>query len=403
MATLLNASNLSSRKLLTTTALAALFAVAGSDLGHAAGRHNAQIMADGFSPSIIKVHPENGSWARIEERVLGLPVKIEIQSPPGTGIAAYTVRQKGLPTGIPLEDKDFDKAPEHFSAHRNYIGKTEWMTAAERQAVIAECNKKLQNGGDIHNTYNTFAGVGVKLSATFVSAPGLVDEGNATVPVECVGAQRRPAQAGGVVAEMPDFKVKEISLRFMTTAAYTQQPNPGTRCQLTQLRVRVPTTKAGAVKFKLWTKVGNEPMKSEVIDAWSSFKGPGKFEAVFTKAMPVEKTTLIQAKAEEMINPIGLSTPWKDVTVRCTGAGGGGFAGTPHTPGTPGKPGAPEMPGTPGNGNAGAAPRNPTGKAVVRTAPAPAANPQRGAVEIKTAPVRRAFGADRFQRSKVHF
>lgn len=387
-------SRLSSRSLLATTALAALFAVAGTSLGHAA-RQNAQIMHDGFSPSIIKVHPENGSWARIEERVLGLPVKIEIQAPPGTGISSYIVRQKGLPTGIPLEDKNFNDAPEHFSAHRNYVGKTEWMTDAERQAVIAECNKKLQNGGDIHNTYNTFASVGVKLSATFVQAPGLVDEGNATVPVECVGAQRRPAQAGGMVSQMPDFKVKDISLRFMTSAVYTQQPNPGTRCKMTRLSVRVPTTKAGPVKFKLWTKVGNEPMKSETIDAWSSFKGPGKFEATFTRPYQVEKTTVIQAKAEEMVNPIGLSTAWKDVTVNCTGAGGGGLAGTPNNA-NPDGANPRQLPQV----NTGIG--RPSGAIIGRPIP-PTHNtaPQRvfnAKAELKTAPAK-----DRFQRSKVHF
>jgi hypothetical protein len=296
---------------------------------------------------------------------------------------------------LPLEFNNFGdgKSPEHFSAHRDYIGKTEWMTNAERQAVIAECNKKLQNGGDIHNTYNTFAGVGVKLEATFISAPGLVDEGNATVPVQCVGAQRRPAQAGGVVAEAPDFKVKEISLRFMTTAAYTQQPNPGTRCKLTRVSVRVPTTKAGAVKFKLWTKVGDAPMTSEVVDAWSSFKGPGKFEASFMKALPVDETESVQAKAEEMINPIGLSTPWKSVTVNCTGAGGGGFASTPSNANPDGLPRAPQQQSQQGTG--------PNGKAVIRTTPVIDKTPQKSAVELKTAPARRAFAADRFQRAKV--
>lgn len=395
----ITSSRLLSRSLLATTALAALFAAAGSTLGHAAGRHNAQVMNDGFSPSIIKVHPENGSWSRIEERVLGLPVLIEIQAPPGTGIVGYTVRQKGLPTGIPLEDKNFNDAPEHFSAHRNYVGKTEWMTAAERQAIIAECNKKLQNGGDIHNTYNTFGSVGVKLTATFVQAPGLVDEGNATVPIECVGAKRRPAQAGDMVSQMPDFKVKDISLRFMTSAAYTQQPNPGTRCKLTRVSVRVPTTKAGAVKFKLWTKVGDAPMKSEVIDAWSSFKGPGQFEATFAKSMPVDETESVQAKAEEMINPIGLSTPWKSVTVNCTGAGGGGFASTPGNA----NPDGPRSPQQLPQVNTGIA--RPSGALIGRPIP-PTHNtaPRRefnAKAELKTAPARPMFGKDRFERSKV--
>jgi hypothetical protein len=33
--------------------------------------------------------------------------------------------------------------------------------------------------------------------------------------------------------------------------------------------------------------------------------------------------------AEDLTNPIGQSTGWKEVKLDCTGAGGGGFAGTP--------------------------------------------------------------------------
>ncbi len=78
-------------------------------------------------------------------------------------------------------------------------------------------------------------------------------------------------------------------------------------------------------------KVGNEPMQSQFVEAWSKFVGSGKHEASFTKALPVSKTTEVQAMVEEMNSPIGLSTGWKSVTVDCTGAGGGGFAGTPNT------------------------------------------------------------------------
>jgi len=35
--------------------------------------------------------------------------------------------------------------------------------------------------------------------------------------------------------------------------------------------------------------------------------------------------------AEDLTNPIGQSTGWKQVSLDCTGAGGGGFASTPNT------------------------------------------------------------------------
>ena len=117
----------------------------------------------------------------------------------------------------------------------------------------------------------------------------------------------------------------------MTTAGYPTAPNPGTRCQLTHAKVRVETTKPGPVEFKLWSKVGNEPMQSQFVEAWSKFVASGKHEASFTKPLPVSKTTEVQAMVEEMNSPIGLSTAWKSAMVDCTGAGGGGFAGAPNT------------------------------------------------------------------------
>ena len=89
------------------------------------------------------------------------------------------------------------------------------------------------------------------------------------------GPRKAPKGPGDVAAEKGDFKVKAISARLLTSAGKPASPNPGTRCQVTTARVRVETSTAGPVKFKLRTKIGNET-KSEVIEAWSSFAGPGK-------------------------------------------------------------------------------------------------------------------------------
>ena len=146
------------------------------------------------------------------------------------------------------------------------------------------------------------------------------------MPVKCEG---KHGAADDVAAKEPNFGVKGIHLRFMTTAGYPTRPNPATKCQLTEAKVRLETSKAGGVKFRLWTKVGNQPMQNQFVEAWSKFVGPGKFEATFTKTFTVDKTTTVQAMAEDLTNPIGQSTGWKEVKLDCTGAGGGGFSGTP--------------------------------------------------------------------------
>lgn len=163
--------------------------------------------------------------------------------------------------------------------------------------------------------------------------------------VSC-GPRKAPKGPGDVAADLGDFKVRAISARFLTSAGKPAAPNPGTRCQVTTARVRVETSKPGPVKFKLWTKVGTET-KSEVIDAWSSFSGPGKHEAVFEKKINVDRSTPVQIMAEEMVNPIGLSTPWKLVHLRCDGAGGGGLA----TNGTGGNSDQPVIPALAVTGN----------------------------------------------------
>lgn len=398
---------ISPRSLLLTTALAATLAVAGSTSGHAAAA-NAQIHGNGFSATPIKVISENGtSWTKIEERTLGLPVTIQIGMD-GFYVEKYTVRQKGQPEGEHIESNDTDHDTVNTSP--TLVGSTQLMTAAERQAVIAECNERLTQGQGIHQDHNTFSGVGVVLSVHFegtgiggqinqngAGAPH-ISYGTVTLPVHCVGAKKPPQGPSGEASVPPNFKVTGIDLRFMTSLGYTQQVDSDTRCKLTQVRVRIPTTKAGPVRFKLWTKIGSAPASDETIDAWSSFAGPGKFEAVYDKALPVTKTTNIQAKAEELVNPIGLSTNWKDVTVHCK-TERGGLASTPTAPTA-----LPVVMGRPGiivvRPQA-----NPRPGIIVTPRPTRDVSPQRGAlVKLKAETSGRpVFASGRFQRQARPF
>jgi hypothetical protein len=155
------------------------------------------------------------------------------------------------------------------------------------------------------------------------------------------GAQPRP---GGIAIDKGSFKVQSIALSF--GGAPTSQPNPATVCKQAKLTVKVQANQAGAVRFRLNKKIGNGPTQNKVVDAWASFDGKGFFFANYQETVTVNRTTNVQAMAEDLINPIGLTTPWKDVTLHCTGAGGGGLAGTPNTSNPdnqlPNKPPAPK-------------------------------------------------------------
>jgi hypothetical protein len=143
------------------------------------------------------------------------------------------------------------------------------------------------------------------------------------------GPRGRPTGPGGLAEGERPFKALGVSLRFLTTAGYPAQPNPGLRCQVTTVRTRVATSKPGPVQVRLWTKIGGAPASSQLLSAWSKHVGPGKYEAVVERKVEVKKRSLVQAMAEERVNPIGMSTAWKTATVDCTGAGGGGLATKP--------------------------------------------------------------------------
>jgi hypothetical protein len=379
------------------------------------------ITNDGFSPSPIRIVSENGtSWTKIKQDRIDLPVRVHIVGESYV-IRRYDVRQSGQPDGEHVASQPYS-SPYPASVDRTamYTGSTEHLTAAEREKLIAACNANLKTGKGINETHNLLNLIGIELVAhlmeTGYGAPldasglGAGSKGFGTMPVPVI-CEGKPARPNDVAAKEPNFAVKDLHLRFMTTAGYQTSPNPGTRCKLTRAKVRVGTSKAGGVKFRLWTKVGSEPAQSQFVETWSGFVGPGKFEASFMKAIPVTKTTLVQAMVEDLTNPIGQSTGWKSVTVRCTGAGGGGLADAPTSSNPDGR--QPVKPLRPVIGTAVPKPTAvPSGRPIIGTAiPKPTAVPPPSRVpharpmgpQIKTAPVpvgSPVAAKDRFDRSK---
>ncbi|MBL8564207.1 MAG: hypothetical protein JNM89_00650 [Hyphomicrobiaceae bacterium] len=222
-----------------------------------------------------------------------------------------------------VTEADLAKFKDHAVSHCNSFGEVGKISKSQIQIPV-RFEVSRDNGIEQQSDTEGFSGV-----------------------VAC-GPRKENKGMGDVVAEAPDFKVKGIAVRFLTSAGKPATPNPGTRCQVTTARVRVETTKPGPVKFKLWSKVGSDPISSQVVDAWSSFTGPGKHEAVFEKVINVERSSQVQVMAEEMVNPIGLSTPWKIADLDCDGAGGGGLANAGNN-GNPG--GGPELPSLKVTGN----------------------------------------------------
>jgi hypothetical protein len=385
------------RQLLKTAAVSVLMLGPLGTVAHA--RATSVIQGDGFGGT-LRVVSENGtSWTKIEGSVIDLPVKVDIDGE-GAIVRFYKTRQLGSPEGYYFHNVTPDRRNNeevHFST--KYAGSTDYLTAEERQNIIAACNAMLGVGKGIHQSHSVFGGVGVELLTSFdynsgQNGLGAPDKSHANVSVfvKCEGKHDRPDD---VANKEPNFGVRGIHLRFMTTAGYPTRPNPATKCQMTNAKVRVETSKAGGVKFRLWTKVGNQPIQNQFVEAWSKFVGPGKYEATFSKNFTVDKTMPIQAMAEDLTNPIGQSTGWKEVKLDCTGAGGGGFAGTPNNSNPDAMPPAnPRLPRP-------FAPGVAVGTKVAPIPPRPAQPPRLG--QMKTAPMPQTVAAkDRFYRSKIH-
>jgi hypothetical protein len=145
-----------------------------------------------------------------------------------------------------------------------------------------------------------------------------------TVPVQVTcKAPREPVTPNDVVFDHGDFKVKGIELFLSTYSNATTEPNAATTCKKGRVLVRLKASKAGNAKFQLWTQVGDGAMTSKVIDAWAFHDGNGGFKAEHIEWVSVDKTSVLQAKAEELVSGFGTSTAWKDITLQCSDQGSG--------------------------------------------------------------------------------
>lgn len=322
---------------------AALVLLASTVLSQAHANTRVTIEPNGFSLTDISVTSEDGkTWTKVENKQLLLNVTIGLGKT-DEQVMGYKIRQEWLPQAstVPwLVTRNLN--PYQATVDKNELvpGSTENLTPAERTMILKGCNAKLAAGGSINETHNFFYGVKMQIFGSFTSTNGPTGHvntgsiggkfgnGAANVRVTCKGVIGRP---GGVVAEAPkDLKVGAIDLFRTTYTNATSQPNPGTVCKKAKWLVRLSTNKAGPVKFKLSIKNGDAPLTSKIVDAWSQFDGAGKFKAEYSEWTEVTKTSVVQAMAEDMTNPIGQSTGWKDITLHCTGAGGGGLADAPH-------------------------------------------------------------------------
>ena len=209
-------------------------------------------------------------------------------------------------------------------------------------AILAACNAKLSPDGPTrrHSFDQT-------LTATFIAETSREAVANPTFPevpddmfpynnlvwrhddftvkVNCVPIKKDNV-VNDVAAPMPEFKATDVKL-FLATFRSNQGGNAASKCRALRVTTRVQTTKTGNVDVKLWRKAGNGPTTSSLHSVWSSYDAAKNgYFADIVKGEFFDAVTNVQYMAEVVGGTFAPSTPWKDVTIHCTGAGGGGLA-----------------------------------------------------------------------------
>ncbi len=212
----------------------------------------------------------------------------------------------------------------------------------EGQNFIKECNKHLTADGPTKShTFNT------SLKATFVADTGidhsihLVTEysdlgyfpnridhwrrDSFNVQVICDPVIKPPTS--DISIDQGDFNSENIKLFLATFSGGSNDgPNPATTCKGLRVTTRVETSKAGGVDIRLWRQEGQGAITSEFKSAWASFDAAKNgYFADFVRTEKFDATTWLQFKADVVGDAFAPQTAWKDITVHCTGAGGGGL------------------------------------------------------------------------------
>jgi len=119
-----------------------------------------------------------------------------------------------------------------------------------------------------------------------------------------------------------EMRVNEMRLSLTTYSNLYSRPNPGTICKSVHLRLTVETNQAGPVKIELFKYPGHQSQKHTLIAKHVN----GNFLAKYEEVIEVDTPTNFAALAREVTNEAFSSeTPWENILLTCTGAGGQGL------------------------------------------------------------------------------
>jgi len=214
--------------------------------------------------------------------------------------------------------------------------------------ILARCNEHLQADGptrsySFSHTFNaTFAaetGKILDMDNTIYEAHAeplhTIDEshtahGTFQVAVTCDPVIKSPTD--DVAVDFGDFDVTGVKLFLTTFQPGHPGSNPGTVCPGFRVISRAQANQAGPVTMRLWRQKDGGPITSEVQQAWASYDaGKNGYFATWEKWEDVGTTSWYQFRTEIVDDSVFPPFDgWKEITVHCTGAGGGGLAPLPQ-------------------------------------------------------------------------
>jgi hypothetical protein len=216
--------------------------------------------------------------------------------------------------------------------------------------IIARCNQHLQPDGPTksysftHTFHATFSALTDKALDMHNAASEVTggswpypiyeshyaEHGSFDVQVACDPVVKPAAQ--DIAVDFGEFETKNVKLFLTTYRSNLPGSTPGTVCPALKVTSRAQTNKAGPVSMRIWRQKDNGPITSEFKQAWASFDaGKNGYFATYEKWENVGATAYFQYKTEIVGNdPFEPFDGWKDITVHCTGAGGGGFTDGPQ-------------------------------------------------------------------------
>jgi hypothetical protein len=217
--------------------------------------------------------------------------------------------------------------------------------------IIARCNEHLQADGPTKRYSFSY-----ELDATFIVdseetwgdvdrivvesdfgefSVGEVDHARTdSFPVQVVCDPVVKPASDDLAYDFGEFDIKNVKL-FLTTYQPGQPgANPGTVCPSFKVTSRAQTNQAGPVTMRIWRQKDGGPITSDVVQAWASYSASKNgYFATWEKWEDVGTTSYFQYKTEIVEDsPFAPFDGWKDITVHCTGGGGGGFTDNQDDP-----------------------------------------------------------------------